>query len=204
MRRKIPATTALVGFEAAARHPSFTKAAEELALTQSAICRQIANLEDFLGVKLFRRTRRGVQLTEAGRNYSRREAWETPAEYAARAGTDTRWSFGDDESDLERYAWYGDLGGRPHAVGEKEPNSWGIHDMHGNVYEWVADWYGPYSGDPQVDPTGPPDGSDRVLRGGAFFFTPRDLRSAFRFRFVPEYRDGVIGFRCVRSPRRQP
>ncbi|MEP4524266.1 MAG: LysR family transcriptional regulator, partial [Alloalcanivorax venustensis] len=72
MRRKIPATTALVGFEAAARHQSFTKAAEELALTQSAICRQIANLEDFLGVKLFRRTRRGVQLTEAGRNYSRR------------------------------------------------------------------------------------------------------------------------------------
>ena len=58
MRRKIPATTALVGFEAAARHQSFTKAAEELALTQSAICRQIANLEDFLGVKLFRRTRR--------------------------------------------------------------------------------------------------------------------------------------------------
>ena len=72
MRRKIPATTALVGFEAAARHQSFTKAAEELALTQSAICRQIANLEDFLGVKLFRRTRRGVQLTEAGRTYSRR------------------------------------------------------------------------------------------------------------------------------------
>jgi len=72
MRRKIPATTALVGFEAAARHQSFTKAAEELTLTQSAICRQIANLEDFLGVKLFRRTRRGVQLTEAGRNYSRR------------------------------------------------------------------------------------------------------------------------------------
>lgn len=72
MRRKIPATTALVGFEAAARHQSFTKAAEELSLTQSAICRQIAGLEDFLGVKLFRRTRRGVQLTEAGRNYSRR------------------------------------------------------------------------------------------------------------------------------------
>lgn len=72
MRRKIPSTTALVGFEAAARHQSFTKAAEELALTQSAICRQIAGLETFLGVKLFRRTRRGVQLTEAGRQYGRR------------------------------------------------------------------------------------------------------------------------------------
>lgn len=72
MRRKIPPTTALIGFEAAARHQSFTKAAEELALTQSAVCRQIATLEEFLGVKLFRRTRRGVQLTEAGRQYSRR------------------------------------------------------------------------------------------------------------------------------------
>lgn len=72
MRRKIPPTTALIGFEAAARHQSFTKAAEELALTQSAICRQIASLESSLGVKLFRRTRRGVQLTEAGRQYGRR------------------------------------------------------------------------------------------------------------------------------------
>lgn len=72
MRRKIPPTTALIGFEAAARHQSFTKAAEELALTQSAVCRQIATLEEFLGVKLFRRTRRGVQLTEAGRHYGRR------------------------------------------------------------------------------------------------------------------------------------
>ncbi|WOD29685.1 LysR family transcriptional regulator [Alloalcanivorax xenomutans] len=72
MRRKIPSTAALIGFEAAARHQSFTKAAEELALTQSAVCRQIAALEDFLGVKLFRRSRPGVRLTEAGRDYSRR------------------------------------------------------------------------------------------------------------------------------------
>jgi DNA-binding transcriptional LysR family regulator len=71
MRRKIPSTAALVAFEAAARHLSFTKAGEELALTQSAICRQIAGLEDFLGVALFRRTRRGVLLTEAGERYSR-------------------------------------------------------------------------------------------------------------------------------------
>lgn len=72
MRRKIPSTAALISFEAAARHESFTKAAEELSLTQSAICRQIGGLEEFLNVELFRRSRRGVKLTEAGLSYSRR------------------------------------------------------------------------------------------------------------------------------------
>lgn len=71
MRRKIPSTGALAAFESAARHQSFTKAADELAVTQSAVCRQIAVLEDFLGLKLFRRSRRGVVLTEAGETYSR-------------------------------------------------------------------------------------------------------------------------------------
>jgi DNA-binding transcriptional LysR family regulator len=79
MRRKIPSTAALIAFESAARHQSFTKAAEELALTQSAICRQIAGLEDFLGQELFRRSRRGVKLTEAGLAYSRRIAIQLDA-----------------------------------------------------------------------------------------------------------------------------
>jgi len=74
VRRKIPNTTALIAFEAAARHQSFTKAAVELSQTQSAICRQIAVLEDFLGVRLFRRSKRGVELTLAGRSYSRQVA----------------------------------------------------------------------------------------------------------------------------------
>jgi len=71
MRRKIPSTAALAAFESAARHQSFTKAAHELAVTQSAVCRQIATLEDFLGVPLFRRGQRGVLLTDAGQRYSR-------------------------------------------------------------------------------------------------------------------------------------
>jgi DNA-binding transcriptional LysR family regulator len=71
MRRKIPSTAALAAFEAAARHQSFTKAATELAVTQSAVCRQVGALESFLGVNLFRRSRRGVSLTEAGERYSR-------------------------------------------------------------------------------------------------------------------------------------
>lgn len=79
MRRKIPSTTALVSFEAAARHESFTKAALELSLTQGAICRQITSLEEFLSVELFRRSRRGVKLTEAGLSYSRRVATQLDA-----------------------------------------------------------------------------------------------------------------------------
>jgi len=79
MRRKIPSTAALVSFEAAARHESFTKAADELSLTQSAVCRQIASLEEFLNVELFRRSRRGVKLTEAGLSYSRRVATQLDA-----------------------------------------------------------------------------------------------------------------------------
>lgn len=79
MRRKIPSTAALISFEAAARHESFTKAAQELSLTQGAICRQIASLEEFLSVELFRRSRRGVKLTEAGLSYSRRVATQLDA-----------------------------------------------------------------------------------------------------------------------------
>lgn len=79
MRRKIPSTTALVCFEAAARHESFTKASQELSLTQGAVCRQIGGLEEFLNVELFRRSRRGVKLTEAGLSYSRRVAAQLDA-----------------------------------------------------------------------------------------------------------------------------
>jgi DNA-binding transcriptional LysR family regulator len=79
MRRRIPSTAALICFEAAARHESFTKASAELFLTQGAVCRQIANLEAFLDVRLFRRSKRGVKLTEAGLSYSRRVAAQLDA-----------------------------------------------------------------------------------------------------------------------------
>src|SRR3546814_14924498 len=79
MRRKIPSTAALIAFEAAARHESFTRAADELALTQSAICRQIGGLAEFLGLALFRRSRRGVKLNAAGQSYARRIASQLDA-----------------------------------------------------------------------------------------------------------------------------
>jgi len=95
---------------------------------------------------------------------------EAEWEYACRAGTTTRWSFGEDERRLGEYAWYcanaRDVGEHyAHTVGTKLPNPWGLYDVHGNVREWVQDWYGWYSGSPQGDPTGPASGSDRVLRG---------------------------------------
>jgi formylglycine-generating enzyme required for sulfatase activity len=130
---------------------------------------------------------------------------EAEWEYAARAGTTTRFSFGDDDSGLEAHAWYGtNSGGRVHPVGTKEPNAWRLRDVHGNVWEWVWDWYEPYSSEPASDPTGTQEGIIRVLRGGSFGVVPGYLRSAFRVRLWPGDRRWDYGFRCARSPRPQP
>ncbi len=130
---------------------------------------------------------------------------EAEWEYAARAGNRAAWSFGDDENDIEQYAWYqANSANRAHLVGTRKENAWGLHDMHGNVWEWVADWHGPYTGKPQTDPRGPDDGMFRVLRGGSFIDSPRFLRSANRHWDRPEFRFRDFGFRCARSPGRQP
>ena len=125
---------------------------------------------------------------------------EAEWEYAARAGTRTPWSFGRDEQKIGRYASVGSA----QPVGSKDPNPWGLHDMHGNVWEWVGDWFGDYTPQAQTDPTGPTSGQYRVLRGGSFYVEPRFLRSAGRGRGGPEFRGGYVGFRCVRAPRHQP
>jgi formylglycine-generating enzyme required for sulfatase activity len=144
---------------------------------------------------------------------------EAEWEYAARAGTTTAWSFGDNEAQLGDYAWFsGNFDGRAHEVGTKKPNPWGLYDMHGNVYEWVLDcWdenaYRKRASDkPIPDPglgrdtcherdTAP--SARRVLRGGAYWNEPRVLRSAYRASVRPMNRDQNIGFRCVGRPRRQ-
>lgn len=129
---------------------------------------------------------------------------EAEWEYACRAGSTTRWSFGDDEKRLGKFSWFGgNSSGEPQPAGRKKPNAWGLHDMHGNMYEWCWDWFGPYSKAATSDPVGPPEGQDRVVRGGAFNYTPKFLRSAFRNSFPPENRFRFIGFRCARSPRQR-
>ena len=128
---------------------------------------------------------------------------EAQWEYACRAGSTTRYCFGDEESGLGEYAWYdANSGSKTHPVGEKKPNAWGLYDMHGNVWEWCQDWYdgGYYANSPTDDPTGPPGGSVRVLRGGSWHDAARCCRSACRGSLRPGYRDRTLGFRVARVP----
>jgi formylglycine-generating enzyme required for sulfatase activity/dsDNA-binding SOS-regulon protein len=127
---------------------------------------------------------------------------EAEWEYACRAGTTTAYSFGDDVRQLPQYAWCGDHAkNTTHPVGEKLPNAWGLFGMHGNVREWCQDRYGPYESLKVLsDPTGPALGSARVLRGGAFFTLPLDVRAAFRrFSLQPVNRYHWVGFRLART-----
>jgi formylglycine-generating enzyme required for sulfatase activity len=119
-------------------------------------------------------------------------------EYACRAGSTTRYYFGDDEAELGKYAWYSNNSDGTHPVGQKKPNAWGLYDMHGNVWEWCQDWYGEYTRS-VTDPKGPKSGEGRVLRGGSWFNNARGLRSAYRHRLGPGYRDDSIGFRLARD-----
>jgi formylglycine-generating enzyme required for sulfatase activity len=129
---------------------------------------------------------------------------EAEWEYAARAGTTARFSFGDDPDALlihyyERFS--GNPGRATHAVGTRCPNPRGLHDMHGNVAEWCADWYAPYAGAPVTDPQGPAAGTQRVVRGGNFLSYACECRSARRSRFDPDYRyNHACGFRIVLAP----
>ncbi|HNR34916.1 MAG TPA: formylglycine-generating enzyme family protein [Candidatus Hydrogenedentes bacterium] len=125
---------------------------------------------------------------------------EAEWEYACRAGSEREYGFGDNAAQLPDFAWFKENAeGKTHVVGRKNPNAWGLYDMHGNVAEWVSDRYGeyPYEGGTVTDPMGPETGSNRVYRGGSWYHDAPQCRAAARQRDGMDKRDSVIGFRLV-------
>jgi len=133
---------------------------------------------------------------------------EAEWERACRAGTASRYSFGDAPARLPDHGWFkANAAGTTHPVATKQPNPLGLFDLHGGVAEWCHDRYGEDYGDddaPQTNPTGPSEGDERVLRGGSWRSSAEACRSAARGKEAPGFSDtcfqrDAIGFRCVRS-----
>ena len=134
---------------------------------------------------------------EGSRKY--RLPTEAEWEYAARAGATTAYCFGSDARQLEAYAWYAaNARGTPHLVGQRQPNAWGLHDMHGNVWEWIQDWYGTYPAEPGRDPQGPASGSHRLRRGGGWHSDAQECSAAYRSTIKAGDRYSTLGFRLLR------
>jgi formylglycine-generating enzyme required for sulfatase activity len=139
---------------------------------------------------------------ENSSGYVYRLPTEAEWEYACRAGTQTKYNFGDSDAELGDYAWYAENSGETtHPVGGKKPNAWGLYDMHGNVREWCQDRYSDYPSRSVNDPTGAVSGSGsfRVVRGGCWYSLSDFCRSAYRLRYTPDYRSCSLGFRVLRS-----
>jgi formylglycine-generating enzyme required for sulfatase activity len=144
---------------------------------------------------------------EKSAGYEYRLPTDAEWEYACRAGTTTKYSFGDSSSGLGDYAWYDPAGSssieNPHPVGQKKPNPWGLYDMLGNVMEWCQDWYDfPVSRSTvTTDPTGPSQGSERVKRGCHWLTRYADacMSGEARSGDPPDFRSFILGFRVLRS-----
>jgi len=127
--------------------------------------------------------------------YEFRLPTEAEWQYACRAGTTGPYA-----GSLDNMAWYRSNSDRTtHEVGTKQPNAWGLYDMHGNLWEWCADWYGAYPSGRVTDPAGPRRGSHRVFCGGSWIDDAKYCRSAQRRRDLPDYRRYHLGFRLVRD-----
>lgn len=127
---------------------------------------------------------------------------EAEWEYAARGGTNDPDYLYSGSDDINLVAWYGDnASDASHPVGNRKPNGIGTYDMSGNLYEWCWDWYSNsyYSSSPKNNPTGPVNGSSRVVRGGDWRVSAYHCRVANRFEFAPYCNNGCFGFRVCRS-----
>ena len=182
------------GDAVAERHPETNRVVKEVDSANHPVER--VSWED--AVEFCQRLSALPEEKKAGRVY--RLPTEAEWEYACRAGSQTAYSFGSDEKSLVNFGWYDSNSKRmTHAVGLKKANAWGLYDMHGNVWEWCADWYGEFPKGSATDPRGPEAGSDRVSRGGCWLFDAVFCRSALRRRIVPSFRYFILGFRVALS-----
>ncbi|MBX3401688.1 MAG: formylglycine-generating enzyme family protein, partial [Gemmataceae bacterium] len=125
---------------------------------------------------------------------------EVEWEYLCRAGSTTKYCFGDDGNSLAKVGWFDkNSNNQTHNVGSLEPNAWGLYDCHGNIWEWCEDWYVPliYQRGNCKDPVGPPSGVERVNRGGSWSYSAEGCRASARGHYIPSGKNSVIGFRCV-------
>jgi formylglycine-generating enzyme required for sulfatase activity len=182
--------------------PSHFKGSDDLPVEQVswndtiAFCNRLSEAE---GLKPYYRFGAGEQSGGDGYRLPTEAEWE----YACRAGNPARYSFGDDPASLGEYAWFGEdlLKGSTHPVGQKQPNAFGLYDMHGNVWEWCWDGYSEkyYAQSPVDDPSGPLQASGRVVRGGGWLSGPQNARLANRDGYTPGNRYINLGFRLARG-----
>jgi len=146
------------------------------------------------------------KLNDLSNEYQFRLPTEAEWEYACRAGTKTTFSFGVFLNDSvanynseipSRHSLLGVYLGRPESVGSYPPNQWGLYDMHGNVWEWVSDWYTSYIKETATNPTGPTDGIEKVIRGGSWYFGAENAKSSYRRTHAPNLWGFSIGFRII-------